>query len=190
MEGNFVYSEVVKLLEKSKAGDLEAIEILLYKLKPLILASIRRYYNKVDEYDDLIQEGYEIILVAIEEYEENRGTQFLGYVKLQLKYHYLNKHREKTYASLNEPLGDGEIELIDLIEADTNILEEYIAKEESEYLMKKLNTLTKRQKQILIEFYINGYSIGEIAEKLKISYRTVANTKTSGINKLKKTMVK
>ncbi len=96
MEGNFVYSEVVKLLEKSKAGDLEAIEILLYKLKPLILASIRRYYNKVDEYDDLIQEGYEIILVAIEEYEENRGTQFLGYVKLQLKYHYLNKHREKN----------------------------------------------------------------------------------------------
>src|SRR5699024_620982 len=100
------------------------------------------------------------------------------------------KHREKTYTSLNQTLGDGEIELIDLIEDETNILEEYIAKEEREYLIKKLNTLTKRQKQILIEFYINGYSIGEIAEKLKISYRTVANTKTSGIKKFKKTLVK
>ena len=185
-----MYKEIEVLLEASRKGDMNSKEKLLLKLNPLIIASIRRYYNRRDLYDDLIQEGYEIILVAIEEYEENRGTQFLGYVKLQLKYHYLNKHREKTYASLNEPLGDGEIELIDLIEADTNILEEYIAKEESEYLMKKLNTLTKRQKQILIEFYINGYSIGEIAEKLKISYRTVANTKTSGINKLKKTMVK
>ena len=190
MEGNFVYSEVVKLLERSKRGDLEAREMLLSRLKPLILASIRRYYNKLDEYDDLIQEGYEVVLIAIEEYEENKGAQFLGYVKLQLKYHYLNKHREKTYASLNEPLGDGQIELIDLIEDETNILEEYIAKEEGEYLMEKLNALTKRQREILIEFYIKGYSIGEIADKLGISYRTVANTKTSGINNLKKLMVK
>lgn len=190
MEGNFVYSEVVDLLEMSKDGDMEAKERLLYKLKPLILASIRRYYNRPNEYDDLIQEGYEVILKAIEEYKPNKGAHFLGYAKLQLKYHYLNKHREKEYYSLNEPLGDGEIELIDLIEDDTNILEDYIKKEEAEKLIRKLDTLSKRQKQILIEFYINENSMDEIAQKLNITYRTVANTKSSGINNLRKTMVK
>ena len=54
-----------------------------------------------------------------------------------------------------------------------------------EDLRKSINSLTKRQKQIIIEFYINQLSIGEIAEKLNISYRTVVNTKTNAINNLK-----
>lgn len=191
MEGNFVYSEIVQLLEMSKDGNMEAKEKLLYKLRPLILASIKRYYNKPNEYEDLIQEGYEIILEAIEEYEPNKGAHFLGYTKLQLKYHYLNKHREKQVYSLNEPIGDGEIEVLDTIEGEElNPLDSAIGKENQEMLKNQLNSLSKRQRQIIIEYYINNLSIGEIADKLGISYRSVVNTKTNGINKLRKTIVK
>lgn len=186
-----MYSEINELLERCKSGNLEAKEKLLCKLKPLILASIRRYYNKFEEYDDLIQEGYEIILKAIEEFDPNKGVHFLGYIKLQLKYHYLNKHREKEYYSLNEPIGDGELELLDLIESnEIDLLDHIIAKENGEILIKALNSLTKRQKQIIVEFYINELSMEEIAQKLNISYRTVVNTKTNGINNLRKIIVK
>lgn len=186
-----MYSEINKLLALSKKGDIEAKEKLLFKLKPLILASIRRYYNKSKEYDDLIQEGYGLILEGIEEYNPDKNVYFLGYIKLKLKYHYLNKHKEKQLYSLNEPIGDGELEVLDLIEGDDiSPLDNVIGKEEKIILINELNSLSKREKQIIIEFYINYLSLGEIADKLGISYRTVANTKSNGINKLKKRMVK
>ncbi len=183
-----MYSEVNSLLELSKRGDIRAKEELVFKLKPLIMASIRRYYNKIEEYDDLVQEGYEMILEGIEEFDETKGSHFLGYIKLKLKYHYLNKHREKeNHYSLNEPIGDGELEILDTIEGqEVDPLDNLLQLELQEDLRKSINSLTKRQKQIIIEFYINQLSIGEIAEKLNISYRTVVNTKTNAINNLKK----
>ena len=59
--GNKMYKEIETLLYLSKKGDIKAREKLLIKLNPLIISSIRRYYNKVHLYDDLIQEGYETI---------------------------------------------------------------------------------------------------------------------------------
>ncbi|MCG4586204.1 hypothetical protein L0P56_11950, partial [Anaerosalibacter bizertensis] len=96
-----MYSEIDKLVTLSKKGDRNAKERLIISLKPLVLNSIRRYYNCYSQYDDLIQEGYEIILRTVEDYDDSKGSRFLGYLKLQLKYHYLNKHKEKITLSLN-----------------------------------------------------------------------------------------
>ncbi len=195
MEGAFLYggrnmyNEIERLLLLSKRGNKEAKETLLLKLNPLIISSIRRYYNRIDQYDDLIQEGYETILQAIENYDPNRGVKFLGYVKAMLRYGYLEKHREKQFLSLNEPLDEGEF--IDLLEGNeeepTDII---IKREEIKILLKSLNCLTERQRQVVVEYYINRLSIDEIADKLGISYRTVVNTKTQGLNKLRKWIVK
>ena len=187
-----MYSELNSLLALSRRGDIEAKEKLVFKLKPLILTSIKKYYNKVGEYDDLVQEGYEIILEGIEEFDETKGVHFLGYIKLKLKYHYLNKYKKvENYCSLNTPIGDGEIEILDTIEGEEiDPLDNLLQLETGEDLRKAINFLTKRQKQIIIEFYINQLSIPEIAQKLNISYRTVVNTKINAINNLKKTMVK
>ncbi|WP_236913094.1 sigma-70 family RNA polymerase sigma factor [Clostridium sp. Cult1] len=184
-----MYKEIEKLLLLSKKGDKKAKETLLLKLNPLIISSIRRYYNKIDQYDDLIQEGYEIILKAIENYNPNRGVKFLGYVKAMLRYGYLEKHREKQILSLNEPLEEGEF--IDLLEgSEEDPVDAVIKKEEKYLLLESLNCLTERQKQVVVDYYINRLSIDEIANKLGISYRTVVNTKTQGIKKLKNRMVK
>lgn len=186
-----MYKEIGDLLELSKRGDRKAKEELLTKLHPLIISSIKRYYNKVDIYDDLIQEGYEVILKGIKDYDPNKGVYFLGYIKLNLKYHYLNKYKEKQLLSLNEPIGDGELEIMDLIEDEgLTPIDKILDKEIHRLLNQSLNTLTQRQREIVVEYYINNLSIGQIADKLGLSYRTVVNTKTTGINKLKNTMVK
>ena len=88
-----MYREIEDLLEFSRRGDPKSKEAVLLKLQPLIISSIKRYYNKIDIYDDLIQEGYEIILLCIHDYDPNKGVHFLGYIKLKLKYHYLNKYK-------------------------------------------------------------------------------------------------
>lgn len=186
-----MYKEIERLLDLTRKGDKKAKEQLILKLNPLIISSIRRYYNKIDQYDDLIQEGYEIILLSIRNFNPNKKVHFLGYIKTMLKYHYLNKHKERQFLSLNETIEDGETEIIDLIESEEiDPIDNIVNKEEVQLLLGSLNYLTKRQKQIIIEYYINNLSIGEIADRLGISYRTVVNTKTAGINKLKKRMVK
>lgn len=195
MEGAFLfggrnmYKEIEELLLLSKKGDEEAKETLLLKLNPLIISSIRRYYNRIDQYDDLIQEGYETILLAIENYNPTRGVRFLGYTKAMLKYLYLEKHREKEFLSLNNTVDNGEF--IDLLEGnEENPIDIIIKNEETEILFESLNCLTERQKQVVVDYYINRLSIDEIADRLGISYRTVVNTKTQGINKLKNRIVK
>lgn len=176
-----MYEEIEELRMLSKNGDNTAKETLLLKLNPLILNSIRRYYNNYSQHSDLVQEGYETTLKCIVEFDENRGVNFLGYVKVQLKFLYLNKHKEKRTFSLNETVGDDGAELIDLLEGEENPLEECILKETKEALVKALFKLTERQREVLILFYVKKLSIGEIAKKLGISYRTVVNTKTRAL---------
>lgn len=192
LRGNGMYKEIERLLIASKEGDIQSKEALLLKLKPLILNSIKRYYNRIDLYDDLIQEGYEIILKGVENYDFKRKTRFLGYIKLLLKYNYLDKHKEEPVGSLNIEVGEKRTEIIDLIEEDQNSdpMIKSIDKETSQQLSKALNLLGKRQKEIVVYFYIHRLSMLEISHMLDISYRTVINTKTIAIKKLRKTMVR
>lgn len=187
--GSSMYEEIEDLLNLSRKGDVEAKETLLLKLNPLIISSIRRYYNRITQYDDLIQEGYETILIAIEQYDQSKGVYFLGYIKMMLKYCYLNKHKEKQFLSLNEPLEEGEF--IDLLEGDEKEpIDVMLEKEEINILYNNLDCLTERQKQVIVDFYINNLSIDKIANKMQISYRTVVNTKTVAIKKLRNIIVK
>jgi RNA polymerase sporulation-specific sigma factor len=156
-------------------------------MKPLIINSIRRYYNNIQLYDDLIQEGYEIILEGVRNFDDTRGVYFLGYIKSLLKYHYLNKHREKYVISLNTPIGENEEELMDILESnEVDPLDNIIQTEEYKELRNSFSLLTERQRKVVVLFYSCRMPIGKIAEKLGISYRTVVNTKTAAIQKLKK----
>lgn len=184
-----MYREIGRLYQRAKNGDVSAKEILLNKLTPLVLSSIRRYYNKNSKYEDLIQEGYEVILKSIEDYDPNKGVHLLGYIKTMLRYHYLNKQRERTHLSLNEPLEDGE--MLDLLVGDEREpIDKLIEREEGVLLLEALKTLTPKQKRVIIDFYVKDISIGQIAKNMGVSYRTVVNTKVAALKKLKNEMVK
>ena len=61
--------------------------------------------------------------------------------------------------------------------------------EKDEMLSKCLSVLTERQREVVIYFYIEKFSIGKIANRLNISYRTVVNTKTKAIKKLQNELI-
>lgn len=186
-----MYKEIENLFVLSRMGDKKAKEDLLKKLHPLIISSIRRYYNRINDYDDLIQDGYETVLKCIQDYDPIKDVRFLGYVKTMLRFCYLNKHKEKQHISLNEPVKDGkEGEIGDFIPDDRDYLKDIFEREEKIRLYNSLNSLTDRQRQIVINYYINNLSIGQIADKMGISYRTVINTKVTALKKLKDLIVK
>ncbi len=183
-----MYKIIDKLYSQSKRGDKNSKEELLTRLRPLILTSIRKYYNKRNMYDDLIQEGYIVVLQAIEDYDESRGTNFLGYVKMHLRFYYLNMNRKVKHSiSLNIFTGKNDsIELIDMIaDGGVNVDDIVLKKESLQELWTSLSSLAKRQKEVIYLFYIENMSMVEISKKLQISYRTVVNTKTKAIKNLK-----
>ena len=92
-------------------------EELLRKLKPLIIKSIRKYYNDFSQYEDLLQQGYEVILSGIDEFDEEKDVNFLWFIKMKLKFYYLDKHKYKKEksSSLNKPIGEDGDEILDLM---------------------------------------------------------------------------
>lgn len=176
-----------KLVEEAIKGNKEALEEIIDRLQPLIISSIRKYYNKGNEYEDLIQEGNLTILESLKDFDQSRGVHFLGYIKLNLKYLYLNKHKRKIHLSLNEPVGDGEVEAIDLLESkDKDAIDILLEDERSLELNMALERLTERQKEVVLLFYMENMSMEEIGKKLGISYRTVVNLKTKALENLRK----
>lgn len=174
-----------ELLKKAREGDKKSTEEIINRLKPLIISSIKRYYNKPNEYEDLIQDGILKVLECIKDYDLSKEVHFLGYVKTMLKYLYLDKHKIKVHHSLNEAVGDGEDELMDFLEAeDKEPLELILEKEDNKNLIEALSCLTERQRKVIILYYIENMKIGDISRCLRVSYRTVVNTKIRAMEKL------
>src|SRR5699024_4613845 len=113
-----MYKELDKLVVKAKKGDKESKEEILNRLEGLVINSIKKYYNNVHEYDDLIQEGNMVILESIASYDKRKGVYFLGYIKIMLRYSYLNNHKKRQHLSLNVEAKNGEgDELLNLLES-------------------------------------------------------------------------
>lgn len=178
------------LIDKSLNGDIDSIYKLLNNLKPLVLNSIKKYFYRKEEFADLVQDGYLEIIKCLESYNPNKGVHFLGYVKLKLKYLYLDKNRVyKNNISLNISAysNNEKLELLELIEdLNINTEKDYELKESILTLNNSFDSLSYREKQVIYMYYFKEMNIQSIANKLGISYNTVSNTKINGLNRLKK----
>lgn len=184
-----MYKEFEDLVIRAKNGDVDAKEVIVEKLTPLIIKSIRRYYNNLSEFEELVQEGRLEVLLCIENYDVNHQTYFIGYTQAMLRFLYLNKHKIKRTTSLNINIGEDEDgELIDLIPDDFDIEDLIIKEEVRNELYSALDKLTKRQKEVVYYFYFRKMPIQDMADLLGISYRTVVNIKVQSLEKLRKHM--
>lgn len=175
------------IVARALIGDEGARAELVDKLQPLLVSSIRRYFNDYSQYDDLMQDGNLKIIECLNDFDSSKGVHFLGYIKSKLKFMYLNKHRIRVHSSLNKEVGEDGMEIVDLLLSDEKPAVELITDEEDiQALNLALCALTKRQGQVIRLYYIEGKNMLEIAELLGINYRTVINTKTAALKKLKK----
>ena len=80
---------------------------------------------------------------------------------------------------------------MDLIpNTDKSSLDKVLEKERKSCLRKAMRVLTQRQRKVVIYYYMKNKSIKEIYHILKISYRTIINTKTTALKKLRKQLQK
>lgn len=189
-------SDINYIIQKSVNGDKEFQEILLKKLHPLIYKNIYRYYSVGDDIiEDLVQEGYIIILQSLKSFDENRNVHFLGYVKIKLDFYYKNYYRntknQRYTVSLNQKLGDTDssIELENIIiDEKFNLEDNFLKKEEISELLTNIKKLSRKEQDILNLYYKNELTMKEISNQLNIAYRTAIGRKYTAIVKLKNLM--
>jgi len=181
------FSNVVDGIYK---GDVDKKEKLLDMIEPLIISSIKRYYYGDELMEDMIQEGKIRVLECLDTFDSEKGVYFLGYVKAQLRYLYLNLNKAKEFEiSLNSTLdlGDGSVELIDsLIDETVDVEGDLIKKYINKNLKDTLDILTDRESQVIYLYYFKNIGMKDIAKELGLAYRTVVNTKTNGLEKMRK----
>ncbi|MDD5687430.1 MAG: sigma-70 family RNA polymerase sigma factor [Elusimicrobia bacterium] len=131
------------------------------------------YLQFVDE-DDLLQE---MSIYLLEKWEQDK---FKGKTESYLMqgcwFHiknYLRTVNDKVnIVSIDEPINSDGTTLNEIIPDNSQLLSEIIAYKIYIKIV-KANGLTKREKEVLV-FCLNGYTLREIGNKLKISFVRVA----------------
>ena len=188
-------------IEKYKAGDEEARNILIEKNLRLVAHVCKKYANNNNSnIDDFISIGTIGLIKGINSFNPNKGVKLATYVSKCIDNEILmNLRSSKKLNSevyLNEPIGkdkdDNEISLIDILENnERNIEDEIDLKIKIKKLYKKMSDVLKeREKNILKWRYgLDGNkpkTQNQIANTLGISRSYVSRIETKAINKLAK----
>lgn len=177
-------TDINYIIQMSLKGDKKYQEILLKELKPLLCKNIYMHWSINDPMiEDLLQEGYIVVLHALESFDINKGIHFLAFVKSRIKYFYLNCSRDnlKHIKNLNH-INIDDMEICDIKE---NTEEKILKTEEISLLERCIEMLTEKEKQLIYLFYFDEIPIAEIAVKLNISYGTACCKKSQALKKLR-----
>ena len=187
-----------ELLDHIYSCDEDANEIMIYKYRPLtvnLAKKLIKYCNGGIDLNDLIQEGLVGLNEAINNFREDKETNFGTYAKLCIQrrmYSVVKSTRTYKNKILNESISleDEEDTNIDRIIVEnsnkpSDMIEENAYQEE---ILKKLNEqLTDLERQVF-ELKKNYFNYKEIADILEKDPKVIDNTIQRIKTKLKKIM--
>ena len=156
---------------------------------PLVSHVLNKYFHKWDE--DMFQTGCLGLIRAVQTYDPTkstcRSTYYVSCIKNEIgkEIRYSNRKkrgREFTTISLNEPIGEENLSVIDTIES-TETTEEIIEKkEELIWLEKHILLLSELEQKVLI----NYYGLYKNKRKTQIEIATMLNTSQVNICRIVK----
>ena len=186
-------------LKRSKAGDIEARNILVeYNLR-LVAHIVKKYNNFERDLDDLISIGTIGLIKAINTYDIEKGNRLVTYASRCIENELLMMLRQERKCSkelsLYEPIGTdkegNEINLLDIVECDNNDIAEHIILEDNIALLYHtlLTLLDERERKVLTLRYglygIQPLTQREVASALDISRSYVSRIEKKALNKLR-----
>jgi RNA polymerase sigma-70 factor (ECF subfamily) len=145
-----------KLIHQCKQQDIRAQEKLYRLYSGKLFGLCLKYSNNYQQAEDNLQDGFITIFNKIHQYED-KGS-FEGWMKRIVINTTLQKHRkEKYFEIINDNLLEDPVVEIDDDEITTN------------FLLKSIQELPERYRQIFNLYALDGFSHKEIAEMLNIS---------------------
>ncbi len=187
-------TDINYIIHMSLKGDKKYQEILLNKLKPLIYKNIYLHWDSNNSLvEDLLQEGYIVVLNALKSFDKKKDAHFLAFVKSKIKYFYMNYYRNNIKHSKHfTPFKVADsINIIEVTaDSEGNIEKKILKNEEIHLLMDCMNKLSEKEQQIIYSYYFDELSLDKIAKNLGISYRAASNNKSRVIKKLRKCVIR
>ncbi|MGF0095230.1 sigma-70 family RNA polymerase sigma factor [Peptoniphilus sp. SGI.035] len=182
------YKDFNRVLRSALVGEERSKVKVLDMLEPLIRSSIKSYCPVFSEFEDLYSDGRAVVLSCIEDFDNKRS--FLKYVKLSLKYYYLNtyKYLLNVNSDVHEVAKDDEEDNLDVfnsIDAGVDIEGDYLERERLGILKKAMDSLTPRQETVIRLFFYERLGLCDIANFLGISKWTVVNLKRNAIKNMR-----
>ncbi len=206
---NTVFPEALSKEEEEKAvsamlmGDKDARGKLIEHNLRLVAHIVKKYETREYDSDDLISIGTIGLVKGIDSFRPNKKTRLTTYaarcIENEILMHFRSNKKHLNNVSLNDSIGldkDGnEITLIDvLVSENKDINEEINLQNNIELLLKYLNLLTKREKDIIIKRYglfdHKEQTQKEIAKELKISRSYVSRIEKRALTKILKEFIK
>lgn len=196
-------NEENECLNRLKLGDKEARAKLIEHNLRLVAHIVKKYDTKEKESDDLISIGTIGLIKGIDSFKHDKNIKLTTYcakcIQNEILMYFRNNKKRINDVSLNDSIGfdkDGnEINLIDVIKSDEeDILTKIHNKDSIETLIKYLNILNKREKEIIIKRYglFNNDELTqkEISEQLNISRSYVSRIEKRAMLKIYKKFLK
>ncbi len=189
-------------LKRSKAGDLEARNILVeYNLR-LVAHIVKKYNNFERDTDDLISIGTIGLIKAINTYDLEKGSRLVTYASRCIENELLMMLRQERKCSrefsLYEPIGTdkegNEINLLDIVEYDDKEISDHIILEDT--ILQLYNAIQKvldpRELKVLsLRYGLFGNEAKtqrEVAASLQISRSYVSRIEKKALLKLRRSL--
>jgi len=185
-----------QLVTKIQAGETALMSTLWERVERLIKLLANKFYNSHKErcisvgveFDDLFQQGYFALLVAVEAYDSSKGYKFSTYLNYNLKnaFNDIAKMRSANWKAIKEPISldvpigysknDDSRLLSDLLpdigaeaQIEKIIEQDYIEQLRNDLYKAMRNKLNKTQYHIIEQVYFNGLTHKAVAETVGVT---------------------
>ncbi len=189
------------LVTKSNNGDLSARNKLIEHNLRLVVFLAKKYDNTMYDLEDLVSIGTIGLIKGVKTYKLDKNIKLATYASRCIDNEILmflrkNKRRKVEISfedSINLDSDGNELHLEDVLGTESNIVEKsYEDEVDKELLLKVLNELNKRDKEILtLRYGLNNteeYTQKEVADMLGISQSYISRIEKKAIKKLKSLM--
>lgn len=181
-------------LERARTGDLEAVNEIYAANLPLIrrIAQKFSHFDNAISLEDLLQEGFFAIVDAVQTYDEDRGSWQQALI-WELKHRYnqvlpMRRRKGKT-VSLDTPSGeDDDSTLGDCLMDERAVIDGELLREDFRQTVHRLirERTDAGTAQILMAHDIGGEPLGEVAERLELSYQAMCTKRRMALLHLSK----
>jgi RNA polymerase sporulation-specific sigma factor len=177
------------LAARARAGDLEAVEVLMGRYRNFVRFKATSYFLTGGEPSDLIQEGMIGLHKAIRDFRPDRESSFRNFAELCISRQIItavktstrNKHQPLnqyvSFASTPASVQDGDPTLDEVLPGSSihNPANQVISSEELSSLVTYLSTGLSEFEARVLSVYIDGCSYEQIAAELECEWKAVDN---------------
>lgn len=190
-------------IRKAQNGDIKSKEIIVkYYIKYIINLVLKKYYN-FDIKEDLISVGFIGLIKAIDSFNFNKNVLFFTYASkcinneicMFIRKEKFNSHNLSLNQTIQNLDGENNITIGEiLVNDDFDILSHYESIEQHNIIMKILETLPNREKNIIMLYFgfkdNKKYTHKELAEMYGYDQSYISRIISKSLNQIKIKLIK